>query len=142
MDPFVEREILFLDDYWKHSHALTNALSAVDAVLQKALQIKGHAGNKETDLALLAYLVADVLLKHGIEPRQYDNRTRGILVAVFASIGQDSESVDAAVRLAWKTSSETWSQFRPYSIQQLIEYRRLDPDWDKYEPSDFEEHNA
>lgn len=89
------------------------------AVIETAISVKGKPGNTETDLDVMAYQVARIMLMDDIKPLRNGKKFQAILTYVFQLIGEDEKSVEAAIHKAWELKPS--EAIRSLSIPMLIE---------------------
>lgn len=97
-------------------------------LVDKLLSTAGKVGNVTTDLDALVYWSVDVLIKNGIEVKQYSNLVNDVLVEVFYSLGESPSGIPTALKKAWHSKPDEmgwYAPYRPYCIDKLIERTKL-----------------
>lgn len=115
-------------DLWGTQLFFEPKLKEFSALVDKALEQKGSSGNTVTDLDVLVYEIAKVMVKHGVKPKRKGTQFRDIVSAVFQHVGEDPKSIEAAVKKAWGPSKA--SPRRASTIDALLGLPD-DYDWER-----------
>ncbi len=102
-------------------------LRSLEQALDEVLGAEGASGNPETDLDVVVYRIAEVLLQHGIVPTRHGTQFNEVVRIVFHAIGVDESAIEAAISKAWDTPHTDVLIGRPFryrTIAEMIDQRQ------------------